>query len=247
MAWGREARTTIEREGARRALQLRGQIGEDIRRAREDAGLSQRRLAKAAGIGSSTLHDLELARHDPTVETLGRVAAGLGMDLGLRLYPGTGPLVRDHLSAAMIGAFVRELHGGWRPTLESVVQRPVRGFFDVVLERSQPPIVACEAQSDLRRLEQQVRWFRAKSEALSETRQADVSRLLLLRSTARTRAVANEFAPFLATAYPARCEDLAAALRGGAPWPGDGIVWCRVEGDRAIVLDRPPRGIRVGR
>jgi transcriptional regulator with XRE-family HTH domain len=247
VAWRREARTSIERQGARRALELRAQIGEEIRRAREDAGLSQRRLARLAGISSSTLHDLEVARHDPTIETLTRLGAALGMDLGIRLFVGTGPLVRDHISGAMIGVLVGQLHGSWRPTPEVALRRPVRGVIDLVLDRADPPIVACEAHSDLRRIEQQIRWARTKADALGEARRAEVSRLLLLRSTARTRAIAREFQPFLAAAYPARVADAYAALTGEAAWPGDALLWCRVNAGVATVLDRPPRGINVGR
>jgi transcriptional regulator with XRE-family HTH domain len=209
--------------------------------------MAGRRLARAAGIGSSTLHDLELARQDPSIDTLSRLAAALGMDLGVRLFPGTGPRIRDHISAPMIGAMLSDLHSSWRPTLEVSVLRPVRGVIDAVLDRSEPPTVACEVQSDLRRLEQQVRWCRAKSEALAESRQTHVSRLLVLRSTARTRAIAREYERVLAAAYPARSQDVLAALRSGAPWPGDALLWCRVDGGEATMLDRPPRGIRVGR
>jgi hypothetical protein len=116
------------------------------------------------------------------------------------------------------------------------------------------PLVACEAGSDLRRIEQQVRWSRAKADALAAARQDDegasarpISRLLLLRSTQRTRAIAAQHGDFLAAAYPAGAADAFAALTGEAPWPGDAIVWCRVEVGRAIILDHPPRGVHVGR
>jgi hypothetical protein len=37
------------------------------------------------------------------------------------------------------------------------------------------------------------------------------------------------------------------ALRTGAPWPGDAIVWVRIDGDRVELLDGPPRGVTLGR
>jgi hypothetical protein len=134
------------------------------------------------------------------------------------------------------------------------VYRPVRGSIDLVLDAIAEPLVACEAQADLRRIEQQLRWSRAKADALAAARQDDeatparpVSRLLLLRSTRRSRAIAAQHGDLLAAAYPAITPDAYAALTGEAPWPGDSIVWCRVESGRAIVLDRPPRGLLVGR
>jgi transcriptional regulator with XRE-family HTH domain len=240
-------RTTIEREAARTAERIRRDLGETLRTMREDAGLSVGRVASISGVSKSHLHDIEAGRVDASHEVTARVAAALGGTLAVRIYPGTGPLVRDHISAAMIGALLRSLHQSWRPTPEVAVHRPVRGVIDLVLEGPDPPIVACEAQSELRRLEQQVRWFRAKAEALGEARGAEVARLVLLRNTARTRAIASEFESFLAAAYPTRCEDILAALAGGTPLPGDGIIWCRVDGGTAAIMARPPRGISLGR
>jgi hypothetical protein len=81
------------------------------------------------------------------------------MDLGVRLYPGTGPLIRDHLQAAMIEALLQILHPRWRPSPEVWVTRPVQGVIDLVLEAevdddATAPLIATEAQSELRRLEQ---------------------------------------------------------------------------------------------
>ncbi|MBI2980995.1 MAG: helix-turn-helix transcriptional regulator [Deltaproteobacteria bacterium] len=49
-----------------------------IARAREEKGLSQRRLAALAGISFRTLQLLESGRHDPQVSTLQKIATALG-------------------------------------------------------------------------------------------------------------------------------------------------------------------------
>jgi hypothetical protein len=112
----------------------------------------------------------------------------------------------------------------------------------------------CEAQSELRRLEQQVRWSRAKADALVDgPADADrppnrrVGRLLLLRSTARNRTIVAQYTDLMSAAYPAMAADAYAALTGEAPWQGDALVWCRVDGGQATILEHPPRGISVGR
>jgi hypothetical protein len=74
-----------------------------------------------------------------------------------------------------------------------------------------------------------------------------VSTLLLLRSTVATRAIAKAYEATLAAAFPVRCSDAVAALRGEAAWPGAAVLWARLQGDRAEILDLPPRGIRLGR
>ena len=136
------------------------------------------------------------------------------------------------------------------------VYRPVRGVIDLVLDAGpEGAIVACEAQSQLRRIEQQIRWSRAKADALGLARDAAATGSLRAQSAGscssarplRTRAVVAQYADLVAAAYPARAIDAYAALTGEAAWPGDVLLWCRVENGHATVLDRPPRGIRVGR
>jgi transcriptional regulator with XRE-family HTH domain len=251
-------RTKLERQAAEVVRQARRNLSAEIRTARQDAGLSLHRLAGAAGISATTIGAIERESAEPSLQVLARVASALGMSLSIRLYPGTGPLIRDHIQPVMLGALLGILHQRWRRRPEVAVYKPVRGVIDLVLEeRMDRLIVACEAQSDLRRLEQQVRWSRAKADALRETLGPEalrgdaaervVGRLLLLRSTARTRAIVAEYAQFMAAAYPARTSDAYAALVGEAPWRADALVWCRVERGEAVVLDRPPRGITVGR
>ena len=246
-------RTNLQRLGHERARRVRQDLGVEIATLRQDSGLSRRAMAAAAGLSPTTVSDIEAARRTPGLEALARIGIVLGANLSVRLYPGTGPPIRDHVQAAMVQALIRALQPGWIRTLEVPVFRPVRGVIDLVLERlPAPEIVAVEAHSELRRIEQQVRWATMKAEALAVSRAESpqtvtVSRLLLLRSTSSTRRVALEYADLLATAYPARQRDLLAALRGTDPWPGSGILWCRVDRAGPVLLTSPPRGVRVGR
>ncbi len=220
-----------------------------MRSAREDAGLSLRRLSRAAGISHSTLLTLERGQFDPSTEVLARVGEALGMELSLRLYPGTGPLLRDHVQAIMEEGLLRLLHPRWQPDLEVWVTQPVRGVIDVVLEAddAREPLVATESQSELRRLEQQVRWAHAKADALAQARARPSSRLLLLRNTRRTRAAVSEHARLVGAAYPARAADAFAALTGDQPWPGAALLWVDVLAGRATIRPSPPRTVTVGR
>lgn len=242
------ARSTFEREGSARARRIRADLAGDIRVAREDAGLSLRALASAAGVGKSTLHAIERGAHDPTTEVVARIGSALGMSLSVRLYPGSGPLIRDHVQTAMLQASIDALSGRWRATPEVGITRPVRGVIDLVLEDSlEGAIVACEAHSDLRRVEQQVRWARTKADGLSSKLGRPVVRLLLLRHSLRTRTIVSTYRDVFAAAYPARSADAFAALTGDRPWPGDALLWCRVEGTTATIMPGAPRGIEVGR
>lgn len=228
---------------------LRSRLATDLRRNREDAGLSLSAVADAAGVSKSHLHAIEGGSREPRLEPLARVAAVLGLDLSVRLYPGTGPLIRDHLQAAMLEALLDILHERWRPALEVWVTRPVKGVIDLVLDAGArlDALIATEAQSELRRLEQQIRWSGAKAEALAAARGRPASSLLLLRNTRHVRATLAEHAETVRAAYPARATDAYPSLTGERPWPGAAVLWADIDDGRARVRPTPPRGITSGR
>jgi transcriptional regulator with XRE-family HTH domain len=251
-------RTEIQRTADRQARRVLLDLAAEIATMREDAGLSRREVARAAGISATTQADIEAGRCVPTFQVVSRIGSVLGASFSARFLPGTGPLIRDRLQSAMLQALTSALDGRWRKRLEVPVYRPVRGVIDLVLEPLDAEFgVAAEAHSELRRLEQQVRWATAKADSLAallaeqrgagDARHIAVFRLLLLRSTPRTRSVVAEYGELLAIAYPARHADLLTALRGPAGWPGSGILWCDVSGTSARLLERPPRGITLGR
>ncbi len=62
------------------------------------------------------------------------------------------------------------------------------------------------------------------------------------------RELVRTFEASLGAAYPARVWDIHQALTTAAvPWPGAGIIWADVTGGRARILERPPRGVSLGR
>lgn len=218
---------------------------------REDAGVSQRRLALAAGVSRAHLGAIEAGEAEPSIEVLGRIGAALGADLSVRFFEGTGPRLRDHLQTPMANELLAQSRAAWAGRVEVVVTRPVRGVIDVVLdEREGATTVAAEIHSQLRRIEQQIRWQHQKTEALAELDELagrHVSQLLVLRNTAALRAAVRGAAGVMAAAYPARAVDAVAALRGEGAWPGAAIVWMNVELGIASLIDGPPRGVSVGR
>jgi hypothetical protein len=74
----------------------------------------------------------------------------------------------------MVEKLLRCLDPRWKPQLEVPVKHPSRGVIDVVLtDRSSPVAVAAEVQSELRRLEQQIRWSTEKADGLRESLERD--------------------------------------------------------------------------
>jgi transcriptional regulator with XRE-family HTH domain len=224
---------------------------------RLDANVSVAALARATAIDAAHLGRIEAGTAHPSSEVLIAIGVALGADLSLRFFPGSGPRIHDRFQAPMIEALLRALDPRWRIELEVPITQPARGVIDVVLrDSSSPTAVAAEVYSDLRRLEQQIRWTGEKADGLSARLAGPdgsltvrhVSRLLILRSTVRTRELARQYTATLRTAYPARTADVIDALTTPhAPWPGAGIVWVHLHGSKASLMRYPPPGVDLGR
>jgi transcriptional regulator with XRE-family HTH domain len=214
---------------------------EDLVRLRDDAGISRRALARASGVDRRYLDRIETGEVSPSIETYQRLASALGADLSTRIYANTGPAIRDRWAAPMLEHVLATRHQRWDPYPEASVTRPVRGWIDLVLHEPRDDVLlANELQSELRRLEQQIRWHASKAQALPSWEgfahlgdEPRISQLLVVRRTRATRAVASEFRRQLRVAYPAHPDDAVAALTGKEPWPGAALVWMAVEGAKA--------------
>jgi len=153
----------------------------------------------------------------------------------------------------MVEAVLRRLHPRWLARVEVPISGSVRGVADLVLdERTARMTIVGEAQSEFRGLEERIRWFAEKTEAISERlkrdgRPREVSRLLIILSTVNTREMARRYAATLSAAYPASSTAVFDALTGTSTWPGAGIIWVRLDRGVAELLRRPPRGVVVGR
>jgi transcriptional regulator with XRE-family HTH domain len=219
---------------------------------RLDAGLSIRAVAVAARIDPSHLSMIERGLREPSLAVLVALGTVLGLDISVRLYATTGPAIRDRHQAAIGEILIRSLGPGWRRLVEVPVRRPARGVIDLVLARD--VIVATEIHSDLRSVEQLIRWAGDKADSLSsadawpilsagEPRRVD--KLLVIRSTRRNRDIVRAHAATFATVYPGDSAAAYEALTGTGVWPGSSIVWARVEGGRAELLRRPPRDVEL--
>jgi transcriptional regulator with XRE-family HTH domain len=241
--------TVGPREVRRRSNEVCRWIGQQVREHRLDAAITQAQLASCADVDQGYVSRIEAGAAKPSLKILIAIAACLGADLGVRLFPASGPLIRDRFQAPMVEALIGLLGPAWRARPEVVVPS-AHGVIDLVLSRALDRlVVACECHSELRRLELVLRRAGQKTESLRGQvgTTGPLSSLLLLRSTRATREIARAYEATLAAAYPARSADAVAALTGVSAWPGAAIVWAELERGRAVILERTPRGIRVGR
>jgi transcriptional regulator with XRE-family HTH domain len=221
----------------RRVAELYRRMGEDVRQLREDAGLSRLAVARAAGLSDTYVGRIEDGSERPSHETLVRLGSVLGADLTTRFYPNTGPLIRDRHQARMLEGLLGQLHPRWHAFTEVAVRRPSRGWIDVVLHEPREAVaLASELQSELRRLEQVIRWSAEKAASLPSWDRwphldptPRIERLLIVRRTRATRHIAATFANQVRAAYPAHPDDALASLTGAAPWPGAALIWSVID------------------
>jgi transcriptional regulator with XRE-family HTH domain len=233
------------------------QNGEDIHRLRLEAGISLAQLADVVGVHRSHIARIESGQVQPSLEVLTAVGVALGADLSVRFFPGAGPRLHDRFQAAMVETILRCLDPRWHVDLEVPITKPSRGVIDLVLtDRFGPTSVAAEACSELRRLEQLIRWNTEKADGLATKLELenpagtprDVSRLIIIRSTVANREIARRYEAMLATAYPARTRDVVSAMTTStAAWPGSGIVWMHHHGTQTNLMPFPPPRVALGR
>jgi transcriptional regulator with XRE-family HTH domain len=233
----------------RQLRELRGRIGRQITEFRTDAGATVADLARCADIDPAHLWRIEAGTANASLESLVSIADCLGSDLGVRMFPAAGPRIHDRFQAPMLEALIRRLGTEWHGQPEVPVPA-ARGVIDLVLRRALDHLtVVCECHSELRRLELVLRRAAEKTDAFRAQANvaSTVSSMLLVRSTAATRAIVNAYSSTIAAAFPAKSADAVEALQGPAAWPGAAIVWARFERGRAVILDHPPRAVSLGR
>jgi len=239
--------TRLERAAAYRAAErARAKLRDDIERLCADAGISIAALARSAGVPYAHLWRIMAGRSNASLETYAKLAAPLGADLATRLYPNTGPAIRDRHQGPILEHLLEIRAQRWLPFTEVGVMRPARGWIDVVLaDREAGLLVAVEIESDLRRIEQTVRWSREKAESLPSWQgwhaiavegRSSISQLLVVRRTRSNVRIGTEFSHQLSAAYPAHPEDAIRALTGAAHWPGAALVWATIEPGRVRLV-----------
>jgi transcriptional regulator with XRE-family HTH domain len=86
--------TTIQRRSRDRDRELRRSVGDELRRLRDDAGITRAAVADAAGIDRSYLPLIEEGRRDASNHVLAAVAAVLGAEVSIRVFATTGPRIQ---------------------------------------------------------------------------------------------------------------------------------------------------------
>ena len=106
--------STVERafdRATRRADRARCDLGDEFRETRIAGGWSQARVAEATRMSRSRCTRIEGGKIEHlSIADASRIAAVLGLDLSVRLYPGAGPL-RDEAHARRLGSLLKHVRG----------------------------------------------------------------------------------------------------------------------------------------
>jgi transcriptional regulator with XRE-family HTH domain len=216
----KERRLDRARRLAQRALAV---VGEELREARLQAGLTQVELGAAVGLSKSEISRIELgrARYVP-YERLVLIAAALGLDLPLRAFP-SGEPVRDVAQLALLASFRRLLAATlpWRTEVPLRVPGDRRAW-DAVID-GPGWRVAVEAETRLRDVQALSRRIALKQ----RDDRTDVV-ILLVADTRNNRHVLRLATPDLAATFPTSGRASVHALSEGRQPAGSAIVLQRV-------------------
>ena len=207
------ARERLVDRGSRRGRVLKLELGEELRRARISAGLSQADVARAIGASYATVGRIERARlSDVGIVQLTRALAVVGLELSARAYP-TGSPLRDKAHADLLEKLRQLLHHllRWRTEVPFPNPGDLRAWDALISgDRFRIGVEAETRPRDGQDLERRL--------ALKK-RDGGVDRLILLLADTRSnRTFVREREASLTAAFPTRMRDALAALdRGQAP------------------------------
>ena len=229
-----------------------------LRDLREERELSQREVGRGppASIGP-WLARAEAGEASLTLDALAGVATVLGAEASVRLYPATGPALRDHIQVRLIETLLAaSIRAGSRASrypstgrcgASSISCSSSRGAWRGRGRRGaqrDPPGRAPARDGRRRRRTPFLRRAAGRGCPASLA----IGRLLLLRSTRATRETLAASPALFRAAYPGRTEDAVAALTEPLPHPGACDRLGRSPGSASrVLLGGPPHGASVGR
>jgi transcriptional regulator with XRE-family HTH domain len=210
--------TTIERAAARahrRADRVYRELADEFRAARLAAGVSQEHVARAAGISRPRYTKVEAAQV-PTlsIHDASRIAAVLGLDLSVRVYPGSGPL-RDAAHRSLLAGVLAHIG----PPCQARTKVPLPAAADRHEQRAWDAVIACPARRTAMELEMRLRDGQAVERRLALKRRDDPTEgfILLVADTHGNRRVLAETPDLFADLPRLGPRRLFAMLEAGAP------------------------------
>ena len=196
-----------------------GVVGDELRRARRGAGLSQRVVGRASGLSHSTVSRIENATlPNASIAELARIGAVVGLQVSLRTYPGGDPL-RDAGHLRLLARFRKHISAelSWQTEVPLPIEGDRRAWDAVI----RGPTFRIGVEAETRVIDAQAI---ARKMSLKRRDGGVDSVVLVLAATATNRANA----PALVSAFDGQshvdARTILEALGRGANPGGSGIV-----------------------
>jgi transcriptional regulator with XRE-family HTH domain len=189
-------------------------------------GLTQRQLARLAGVSQAEVSKAERATVDISLEARCRLAAACGHELGWRLYPVATVRLRDSGQMAMAQAIVGAAHRTWRPRLEVPVAPGDPRAADLVLTGPME-IIQIEIERALVDFQAQLRSAQLKRELLVAQDHRPIRLVIAVPATANNRERLAPFSEVIDRTMPAMSRTIWRAIRSGEQLGADGILFVR--------------------
>jgi transcriptional regulator with XRE-family HTH domain len=196
-------------------------LGDDFRTARMSLGISQRRVAEAGHTSRQTYGRIELGRHrHVTVLRAAQLAAVLGLELSVRLYPGGSP-TRDAAHAERLNRLLQHVAAPLRYRTEA----PLPATTNHPEQRSWDAMLFGNGRRTAVELETRLYDVQAQLRRINLKRRDDPPDhlLLLVADTRANRRVLRESGELLADLPRLRTAMVLASLRAGRH-PGTGLI-----------------------
>jgi transcriptional regulator with XRE-family HTH domain len=206
--------------GSQRARSIVIELGNEIRRARLEHGLSQADVARAAKTSRAQLSRIERSKVPAaSILEMARLLAVVGLELSARAYPAGQP-VRDAAHLALIGRLRAKVGPGVAWRFEAPVGGPGdQRAWDAVLLAG-PAKVAVEVETRLRDVQAVQRRIGLKRRDDSGVSGA----ILLLSNTRHNRTVLREYGDGRRADFPVEAVRMLRALSEGRDPGGSSVV-----------------------
>jgi hypothetical protein len=154
------------------------------------------------------------------------MAAATGHELGWRLYPVATVRLRDSGQMELAQAIVLVAHSTWKPQLEVPVGAEDARAADLLLLGA-TEVIHIEIERALVDFQAQLRAAQRKRDELAQHQGRAVRLVIAVPDTSATRTRLAPFVDVIHRTMPRRSRQIWAAIRGGQPIGGDGILFVR--------------------
>jgi DNA-binding XRE family transcriptional regulator len=196
--------------------------------ARAATGLTQTGVATSAGISQSFVSLIERGLRVPDIQTACTLAAAVGHEASLRLFPLDGVSLRDSGQLSMAAIIIDHANAVWHPGLEVPIAPGSRDrrAADLVLTGPRE-VLHIEIERHLVDLQAQLRAAQLKRAALAQRLEMSVRLVVALPGTRRARETVAAVGSVLRAALPASSASVWHAIRTGQELGSDGLLFVR--------------------